>query len=220
METPRIFLGYDKREAAGFHVCMQSLIENSKGPLAISALTGEQRDGTNAFIYARFLVPYLCGYQGWAIFADGSDMIFREDVHRLWEMRNHFAVSVVQRNYVSKHARKYLGTPMEADNFNYPKKNWSSLMLFNCEHPANRILTPAYVAKQPGSVLHRFAWLDGLAEVGSLPLRWNVLIDEDGESPDCAVAHFTLGIPSMCYYGDREIEREWWALHDRMQRTG
>lgn len=215
-----IFLGYDKREAAGFHVCVESLIRHASAPFSVTALAGEQRDGTNAFTYTRFLVPHFCSYTGWAIFADGSDMLFREDIAKLWALRsprNNHAVMAVQRHYKTRNRRKYIGTAMESDNYNYSCKNWSSLLLFNCGHPANRVLAPDYVAKHSGAHLHSFGWLpSGL--VGPLPHAWNVLIGEEGETGLCSMAHFTLGIPLMPHYRDCLYADEWLASHRRISQ--
>ena len=219
MHPLRIFLGYDKREAIGFHTCVQSLIETSSVPLDIRPVWGERRDGTNDFIYQRFLVPFLCDFDGWAIFADGSDMLFMQDVQQLWALRGMYPVSVVKRDYKTRHATKYKGTPMESPNRDYPRKNWSSLILFNCGHPANRLLTPEFVAKSEGAALHRFAWLND-SMIGSIPKKWNVLIGEEGEGEECAVAHFTLGIPAMKEYSNCLYWQEWFQTQIRSQRVG
>ena len=118
-----------------------------------------QQDGTNAFIYSRFLVPYLMNYQGWAIYMD-SDMLFREDIAKLWHRRDdRTAVMVVQHDYETTQTVKFKGTPLESPNGDYPRKNWSSLILWNCGHPRNKILTKQFVAEAGGRVLHRFSWL-------------------------------------------------------------
>lgn len=210
-----LFLGYDKREAVGYHVCVESLIRTATAPFTVAPVFGDRRDGTNDFIYSRFLVPYLCDYQGWAIFADGSDMLFREDIAHLWALRsarNAHAVLVVQRHYKTRHPRKYIGTDMESHNRDYPCKNWSSLMLFNCAHPANRVLTPEYIRQHGGEHLHTFGWLPSSA-VGALPARWNVLMGEEGEDAECAVAHYTLGIPFFNHYKKCTRSKEWWDLY-------
>lgn len=216
----QIFLGYDLRESVGYHTCVQSIIDTTKQHVSISPVTGDRRDGTNDFVYARFLIPYLCDYRGWALFADGSDMIFREDVAALWALRdNGYAAMVVKHVYETKHSKKYVGTKMESPNHSYPRKNWSSLVLWNCEHPSNRFLNPYYVGTKSGSELHRFAWLRD-EEIGALPTKWNVLIGEDGETGPCAVAHFTLGIPAMPYYAKCRYAPEWFATYDRMRKAG
>ena len=216
----RLFLGYDRREAVGFHACVQSVIETASASVAITPISGEQRDGTNAFIYERFMVPAMCGYEGWAIFADGSDMLFMEDVAELWAMRDErYAVQVVKHAYQTRHPRKYLGTSMEADNRDYPRKNWSSLILWNCGHRAHRDLTTEYVAERDGAFLHRFGWLLD-DEIGVLPTKWNVLIGEDGDSGPCAVAHFTLGIPAMRHYFECRYAEEWRTAAQHAGRCG
>ena len=42
----------------------------------------------------------------------------------------------------------------------YLRKNWSSLILFNCGHEANAVLTPDLANRKTGKYLHRFGWLD------------------------------------------------------------
>lgn len=215
-----IFLGYDLRESVGYHTCVQSLLDRTKSKISVSPVTGERRDGTNDFVYARFLTPFLSGFRGWAIFADGSDMLFREDVENLWALRDsRYAAMVVKHNYITRHKRKYIGSKMEADNASYYRKNWSSLVLWNCGHKRNRVLTPENIATQSGANLHRFSWLLD-SEIGALPTKWNVLIGEDGEEGPCAVAHFTLGIPAFPYYVKCRYASEWFATYDRMRNAG
>jgi hypothetical protein len=205
-----IFCGFDPREAAGFHVFCQSVIERSSVPVSFIPLHGPllnfdgQRDGTNAFIYSRFLVPALMGYSGWAIFADASDMVCLDDIAKLWALREqHYfntAVCVVKHDYKTKHPRKYIGTPMESDNLDYPGKNRSSLILWNCGHFANRRLTPELVKESPGSFLHRFQWLEE-QQIGELPAEWNALALEQDISA-ASLVHFTLGSPGFAHYAN------------------
>lgn len=214
----RLFCGYDAREAAGFHAFVQSVIETASQPVAITPLTANQRDGTNSFTYSRFLVPYLCGYQGDAIWMDGADMLLRGDLMELWLRRaDKYAAQVVPHEYTTKHQRKYIGTEMEADNANYPRKNWSSVILWNCGHPANRALTPSYVASQDGAQLHRFAWLSD-DEIGALPADWNWLADEYGASTTAKLCHWTAGIPGFYAYRDAPHASEWRDAVRRMNR--
>lgn len=164
-------------------------------------------DGSNAFIYSRFLIPSLEDYAGWAIFVDG-DMVCRDDIAKLWALRDDaYAVQVVQHDYRTKAQRKYIGTPLEAKNEDYPRKNWSSVILWNCAHPANRILTPDFVMNQPGSFLHRFSWLED-DDIGALPATWNWLVGEY-EPADCALAHYTLGVPGIKHYHRCDKAADW-----------
>lgn len=224
----RLFTGHDPRESVGWHVFAQSVIDRTKSPVSITALQGDQRDGTNAFTYARFAVPQLCGHEGWAIYVDGSDMLLRGDLEELWNLRDdRYAVQVVKHAYSTKHARKYIGTEMEADNRDYPCKNWSSVVLWNCGHPENRRMTAEFVRFAGGELLHRFGWLhDSL--VGELPAEWNWIVGEFPYNADAKLAHFSVGIPAFAHYRDCDYSGEWWAfesrlangIQSRLQRTG
>jgi len=203
----RIFTGYDKREAQGWQVFCRSLIDQTKEPVSIIPIGGHQRDGTNAFTYSRFLVPAMCDFSGWALWVDGSDMMMRADIGELWALRDEkYAVQVVKHDYRTKHARKYIGTPMESDNADYPRKNWSSVILWNCAR--NRVLSPDFVSNATGAFLHRFTWLDN-DKIGELPPEWNVLVGEQEEA--AKLAHFTLGIPGFKAYQDSWYSGEWRA---------
>ena len=165
-------------------------------PLALPLLKGLYRenhgDGSNAFIYSRFLVPYLCSFKGHAIYLDG-DMVVKADIAELWAMRDHLkAVQVVKHDYRTKHPVKYFG----AKNEDYPRKNWSSVMLWNCAHYANRKLGPEYVAGNTGAHLHRFQWLPD-ERIGSIPLEWNWLVGEYADNPQAKLLHYTLGTPCI-----------------------
>lgn len=207
-----IFIGYDRREAIAYHVCANSIIRQSSepvslNPLSLNLLRGykeKHTDGSNHFIYSRFLVPHLMNYTGWAIFIDG-DMILRTDINELWKLRDDTkAVMVVQHDYKTRMTEKYLG----AKNENYPRKNWSSVILWNCGHPANRIVTPEYVQNATGAQVHRFSWLPDY-EIGSLPIEWNWLPDEFGSNENAKLLHYTLGTPSFHEFANTPMGDEW-----------
>lgn len=218
----RIFVGYDERESAVFHTFNQSVIDNTESPVALVPLHGPmldgfdgQQDGTNRFIYSRYLVPLLCNYKGWALFMDG-DMIALGDLQELWDMRDESkAVLVVKHNYRTVFPRKYLGTPLENDNVDYPRKNWSSVMLWNCGHEANRVLTRQFVATAGPKVLHRFAWLHNDV-IGSLPGEWNHLVDEFLPGRPPRLIHYTLGCPGIKGYEDCSYAGHW---HETIKRV-
>lgn len=215
MAPLRVFIGYDKREAVTYHTCVQSIIEHARYPqwLQFTPVTGEQRDGSNAFIYARFLVPYWCGFKGRAVFIDG-DMLLRADISELFAGRMPEAVRVVKHNYKTKHAVKYLGYA----NADYPRKNWSSVILWNCAR--HRVLTPAFVAAMSGAYLHRFSWLED-DQIGELPPEWNKLVLEQPLSPDDKLRHFTIGAPCFSEYADCDGAQEWHqTLHRAMAPHG
>jgi lipopolysaccharide biosynthesis glycosyltransferase len=161
-------------------------------------------DGSNSFIYSRFLVPSLMQYKGWAIFIDG-DMILRDDVAKLWELRDDSkAVMVVKHDYKTKMKKKYLGSPNE----DYPRKNWSSVIMWNCGHPANKNVTPEFVENSTGAELHRFTWLDD-SLIGELPIEWNWLPDEFGVNEGAKLLHYTLGTPCFHEFALTPMGAEW-----------
>ena len=207
-----IFIGFDQKEAIAYHTFVQSLIENSTIPLSITPLaennldhyTEKHTDGTNKFTYSRFLVPYLMNFKGWAIFADG-DMVCLSDIKIL---KSYFdpnkAVSLVKHDYKTKHKTKYFGQKNE----DYPRKNWSSVIIWNCEHPKNKILTPKFIGHKEGSFLHRFNWLKD-EEIGELPKSWNWLAMEYEEKRDLDLIHYTLGTPCFKEYSNKSLSQYW-----------
>jgi lipopolysaccharide biosynthesis glycosyltransferase len=207
-----VFIGYDPREAIAYHVCANSIIRNSSRPVSIIPValnlfkdySETHNDGSNHFIYTRFLVPYLMSWTGSAIFIDG-DMIVRGDIAELWDLRDISKdVMVVKHDYKTKMKTKYLGSKNE----DYPRKNWSSVIVWNCNSFPNRKLTPEFVQSQPGSFLHRFSWLDD-ARIGELPIEWNWLPDEFGPNPDAKLLHYTLGTPSFHEFANTPQAEEW-----------
>ncbi len=209
-----LYVGYDPREACVYHTFCQSVIEHASGPVRFIPLHAPmlenfdgQQDGTNAFIYSRYLIPYLQDYKGWALFCDG-DMHVTDDIYKLWALRDDdCAVQVVKHDYKTRAPRKYLGTPLENDNIDYPRKNWSSVMLIQCHDPANRYLTPENVSEAGGAFLHRFSWLND-DQVGELPSTWNHLVGEYQER-EAKLYHHTLGSPGFESYQDCESSKEW-----------
>jgi len=216
----RLFTGWDEREALGSAVFDHSVSAHSTVPVSITRLHGKQRDGSNAFTYARFLVPQLCAYsantEGFAIFADGADMLAMADLAELWALRDgRYAVQVVKHEYKTKHPRKYIGTDMECDNRDYPRKNWSSLIIFNCMHVANAFLNEANVRESSGADLHRFYWLRD-DQIGELPPEWNWLCQEHGVNHRAKLVHYTAGIPQIPAYTESPHAGDWFAAAHKM----
>lgn len=215
----RFIIGFDQKESIAYHVFCQSVLEKVSMPVSFLPLASRNlnfyrethTDGSNQFIYSRFLTPYLSNFSGWAIFADG-DMVCNADIAELWALRDETkAVQVVKHDYKTKQKVKYLGNKNE----DYPRKNWSSLVLWNCGHPANRVLTPEFVSENPGSYLHRFSWLsDDL--IGDLPKEWNWLAIEYPDNPEAKIVHFTLGTPCFKEYSKTSMASLW---YDNYQRT-
>lgn len=219
----RVVLGYDEREAVAMHVCTSSILRRASKPVSFTYLAANQliadyvethvagsgliKDGygpSNAFIYSRFLVPWLFGYEGWAVFVDG-DMIIKDDIADLWRLRDPAkAVQVVKHDYQTRHPTKYFGQPNE----DYPRKMWSSVVIWNCAHPRNRVLTPELVSTSSGAFLHRFEWLDD-KQIGELPIAWNWLVGEYTENPEAKLLHYTIGGPYFADYQDCDHAGDW-----------
>lgn len=221
LDTLNLFVGYDPRESVAYHVFSNSAIRHSSKPLAIHPLAQKNMEGyqdpkqvlegypqSNQFIFSRFLVPYLMDFKGVAAFFDG-DMLLRDDVAKLFDQADLLArkaVWIVKHNYKTKSETKYLNQV----NKDYPRKNWSSVILWNCGHYKNRKLTPEYIANATGQHLHRFEWLDD-DDIGTLQAEWNWLPDEYGANKWAKLIHFTLGTPCFLdeQYSLAPMAEEW-----------
>ncbi|CAM8433014.1 Glycosyl transferase, family 8 [Candidatus Methylopumilus universalis] len=215
----KIVVGFDQREAIAYHTFSQSVLEKSSLPvlflpLSINTLKGYKEthnDKSNDFVYSRFLTPYLHNFEGWAIFADG-DMVCQSDIKELWDLRDETkALQVVMHDYKTKFNQKYLGNTNE----NYPRKNWSSLILWNCSHPKHKVLTPDFISSQTGKYLHRFSWLDD-EDIGELPIDWNWLAIEYPNNPKAKIIHYTLGTPCFKDYRNSEMAVTWHEVQQKV----
>ena len=213
----KIFIGWDSREEDAYKVCVHTIKKHASKDVEIVPLKREElikeglytRDeGGNVsteFAYTRFLTPHLTNYKGWALFID-CDFLFTRDVAELFSLADpQYAVMCVQHDYTPSAAIKMDGQKQVA----YPRKNWSSCVLWNCGHPANAIITPSIVNTETGAFLHRFQWLpDNL--IGELPLEWNWL-EGEYEKPDeiPAVIHYTNGGAWFKECQDVDYAQEW-----------
>lgn len=209
----RIFLGYDSREDVPYAVAEQSIRAHASAPVSIEPIRLatlqaqgwytrpiERRDGrlfdpiseapmSTEHAIARFFVPHLVEFQGWALSAD-CDILCRTDIASLFALADpRFAVMVVKHQHDPAEVAKMDGQIQTA----YARKNWSSVILWHCAHPAHRALTREVLNSWPGRDLHAFRWLAD-DEIGTLPGQWNHLVNVD---PNPALVHFTLGTPDM-----------------------
>jgi len=218
----RIFIGYDSNEVVAYHTLCHSILRHSSQPVSFTPIArntienlykkpkGEKE--STEFSLTRFLVPYLSDFHGWSIFMD-CDMLVTEDIANLWNLRNaDNAVMCVQHDYSPTTTRKFLNQEQTV----YPKKNWSSVMMFN--NNLCRALTPTYVEEASGLELHQFKWLedaDGL--VGALPPKWNFLVGEEQMYDEGvpSLIHYTLGGP---YFNDhRDVDyADLWYEENRL----
>lgn len=218
----RIFVGYDPREAVAYHVLSHSIHARSSQPVSIAPVAlSELKDvftrkteslQSTEFSFSRFLVPYLCDFEGWALFMD-CDMLVQDDMAKLWDLRDDkYAVMCVKHNHVPKEERKFLG----AVQTKYEKKNWSSVMLMNCARCT--ALTPEFVNTATGLELHRFQWLESEDLIGEIPHRWNHLVDYDPDLPieEISNLHYTIGGPYFPEYEECGYAAEWYREKERM----
>jgi hypothetical protein len=222
----RIFIGYDPREAVAYHVLCHSIIARSSQPVAITPIALENLKNvfsrekhalqSTEFSFSRFLVPYLSSYEGWSMFCD-CDMLMLDDVTNLWALRDeHYAVQVVKHDHKPSEDIKFLNAPQTK----YEKKNWSSVILFN--NAKCRALTPDFVNRATGLELHQFKWLGDDSLIGSLPGRWNHLVDFDPPllSNDVSLLHYTEGGPYFENYRNCGYAAEWFTERARMSHAG
>jgi len=223
MEPIRIFIGYDPREAVAFSVLAHSINARASRAVGITPLMLSQLGAiytrerhplqSTDFSFTRFLVPYLCAYRGWALFMD-CDMLVLDDIARLWELRDErFAVQVVKHNHVPREEVKFLN----AAQTKYEKKNWSSVMLFNCAKCT--ALTPEFVNTASGLELHQFKWLGDDALIGEIPHRWNHLVGYDAPGAEVSNLHFTQGGPYFEQFRDCDFADAWRSERDALLKV-
>lgn len=217
-----LFCGYDERESIGFAVFAHSVITRASKPVCLIPLSSRGLpEGSNSFTLSRFLVPHLMGFQGRAIFCDASDMLMQADIAELDALfDDSYAVQVVKHaDYKTRHKTKYRGTSMECPNRDYARKNWASVMLINCEHPAWLCMNPDNLptADMVNCLQLRHCYDH---DIGELPEEWNRLADE-GQSLDGAkLVHWTAGIPAFDAYHDAPGAELWHRERLRMKRVG
>ena len=209
----KVFIGYDSKEKVAFNVLSYSILKNSTRPVSITPIYLpnikdnfiRERSGLESteFSFSRFIVPHLTNYKGWAVFMD-CDQLMLGDIAELWRLRDEkYAVQVCKHDYVPRTDTKFLGQVQTK----YPKKNWSSFMLMNCDKCT--ALTPDYVNTATGLQLHQFKWLSDDNLIGDLPLEWNWLAGEYEYKKDVKNIHYTEGGPWFNEYRDCDYSKEW-----------
>lgn len=218
----KIYIGYDKREVEAYRVAVRTLAKFTQTVptpidserLAESGLfrrpldrRGQMYDlHSNAhcstdFAISRFMTPMLA-QTGWALFVD-CDVVFRGSPLAM-PLDDSKAVMVVKHRPLTEEGTKMDGQAQAA----YDRKNWSSVMLFNCDHPANKRLTLQDVNERPGRDLHAFYWLHD-DEIGELPAEWNWLVNVTKNPGDPKICHFTQGGPWLPGWPGAEHDELW-----------
>lgn len=222
-----VWVGFEPREALAYAVARQTCRQNLYTPIPVNGIVlselqkagiyrrpTEVRDGrlydvisehpmATEFAISRFLVPHLA-QTGMALFMD-CDMLVLKNLNALFDRVDpKYAVSVVKHHHEPEETIKMDGQVQSR----YARKNWSSVMLFNCDHPANKKLTIDLINTVPGRDLHQFCWLED-DEIGELSVKWNWLVGHSPKSTDPAIVHFTDGIPTMPGYENSDYAQEW-----------
>jgi hypothetical protein len=223
-----IFIGWDSREPVTYDVAAYSVRQRATIPIEISPIKlkdlrarkfywrADDPLAATEFTYSRFLTPFLAGFEGWALFCD-SDFLWLADVEEL--VRNldrRKAVYCVQHDYRPAETKKMDGRVQSL----YPRKNWSSLMLFNCAHPSTQRLTPETVNKETGAYLHRMQWVDD-EDIGELPMEWNWLEgwNKRPATGTPKAVHFTRGGPWFENWRSVEYAELWLQEEAKMKAS-
>lgn len=227
----QIFIGYEPREHAAFEVARKSIRDHTSLPLRVRGLVlqdlhddglytrpTERRLGrlwdvisdhwmATEFAISRFLVPHLAG-DGWALFAD-CDVMLRHDIGELFRLTQRYEARDYAVMCVHHHHEPAATEKMDGQvQARYARKNWSSVMLFNVDHPSNRKLTVELVNSVPGRDLHRFCWLED-HEIGAIGEEWNWLVGHSSPEIEPKLVHFTDGIPLMSGFETAPYADEW-----------
>jgi len=231
-----IYIGFDPKEQEAYEVCEYSIRQRASVPVEIKPISSahslydrqeysrngtryDQVDGrpfSTDFSFARFLVPAIQKFEGWAVFMD-CDFLILDDVAKLMEHADpERAVYVVQRRHVPLEPYKWGGHVQAL----YPRKNWSSFVLWNCGHKANGILSPHVVNEAKGRSLHTFEWLRE-EEIGKLPASWNHLVGYDAplDTDHLQGVHYTSGGPWFKEYKDCDYADLWFDERDKMKKA-
>jgi hypothetical protein len=228
----RVFIGFDPREAEAFavardsirkfdrHIMVHGLVLDDLREQGLYTRPTERRLGklwdvisgaymATEFAVSRFLVPEIVRrekWYGWALFMD-CDMMVRHSLNGLRALLDDDkAVMCVKHDH-----RPMFNVKMDGqEQTSYPRKNWSSVLAFNCDHYANQTLSADFVNSKRGLDLHQLCWLTD-DEIGELPPTWNYLVGHTEGVPDPSIVHWTDGIPTLSAFKDAEYADEFFA---------
>jgi lipopolysaccharide biosynthesis glycosyltransferase len=210
----KIFIGWDSRFPESADVLRHSLLKHASLHLDICYLRLDELQlvrphdprASTEFTYSRFLVPHLCGFKGKAIFMD-SDMLCLGDIKELDELEmKDYALRVVKHDYQPKNTVKMYG----CEQSSYPRKNWSSLMIMNCEKL--RLWSKEVVETQSGAYLHRFQDIPD-EQIGEISKNWNTLDWMDSKTK---LIHYTNGGPWLEAYRNHPHAEVWFQARSEM----
>jgi len=186
----RVFIGYDERQAVSYTALQQSILETATHPVSVTPLILNTlpitRRGLTPFTFSRFLVPWLCNYEGHALFLD-ADMFLVSDICEMTQYFNdEHAISVVR---------------------SIAQFEQSSVMLFNNAHPKNAVLTPDFIQHTQDN-LHGLCWL-AAEDIGEMDGKWNQLVGYQPCQGASGNLHFTMGVPAFPETSTSEFGQIW-----------
>lgn len=229
----RVYIGWDTRETKAYDLAKWTIENNSENvdvqPLKLADIKHifnrpiqwrgkqmwcpiSQAPQSTEFATSRFAIPFLT--TGWVLFVD-CDIVCLTDINELFKLADDkYAVMVV------KHKQKVGSNEVkmvDQASVYYNRKNWSSVMLINCDHEANQRLTIDDINAWPGRDLHAFKWLKD-EEIGELPLEWNYLVDvsDPDKKSEAKLLHYTLGGPWLEGWQARESDSDWNRLNAKL----
>jgi hypothetical protein len=224
-EPLNVYIGYDSSQDVAYHACRQSMIDHGFDPALIHPLVQSElrqrgvywravdEKASTEFSLTRFLVPFLNGYSGRSLFCD-SDFLWRCNPMEVFEKYNDAKHNVhVVKHDLSADCLSSIKMDDKVQEW-YPKKNWSSLMLF--ENKWCTSLTPKYVNEALPSQMHRFQWVMSEDRIGSVDPTYNSLVGYygyDRENP--RAVHFTDGGPWLKGYEGVPFAEEWRSVQQR-----
>lgn len=222
-----IYIGFDEREEIAFDIARFSIEEKTSEFKTVELnqkilrrhgdyWREPDKKASTEFSITRFLVPHLNSFSDWALFVD-CDILFLSDPQELFDLADdRYALMCAKHDY-----RPSSKTKMDSQvQHLYPRKNWSSMMLFNCSHPSNQRLTRELVNSGEPGFLHQMKWLND-DEIGEISHEWNWLVDWYKEPDDgkARMVHYTEGGPWFDAYRDCEYSEEWIEMKRRYETS-
>lgn len=182
----KVFIGWDARQPIAYHVLCSSILRHTSVPVSITPLILDTlpitRRGLTDFTFARYLVPWLCDYEGTGIFMD-SDMLTVTDIAYL-DVQDGDNVALVR----------------------HPSNTYedTSMMVFNNKRCHS--LTPEYIENEEPQTLK---WA---GSIGRLDWHWNFLVGYDSpQNGPLSIIHYTQGIPEYKECRDCDYADLWFA---------